>query len=150
MPWQFADLDALGLTAAQCDDAVQWVDAAATAPPVAGRGDRRLPDRDRALLRSSRPVWRPPGACWAAAGTALAWPVYRWVARNRHRMPGGTAACALPHAPLVIASPGVAERLIGEPAVRRGHRGVATRPGGRVSSGRKLAIATMVRQRTRS
>lgn len=29
--------------------------------------------------------------------TALANPVYRWVAANRHRLPGGTASCALPH-----------------------------------------------------
>ncbi|MEU6895876.1 DUF393 domain-containing protein [Streptomyces sp. NPDC046557] len=25
--------------------------------------------------------------------------VYRWVARNRHRMPAGTAACAIPRTP---------------------------------------------------
>ncbi|MYW07733.1 DUF393 domain-containing protein [Streptomyces sp. SID2563] len=33
---------------------------------------------------------RIPPTSWLAAG------VYRVIARNRHRMPGGTAACALP------------------------------------------------------
>jgi len=27
-----------------------------------------------------------------------AWPMYRWIARNRHRLPGGTATCSLPQA----------------------------------------------------
>ena len=46
---------------------------------------------------SGRLLWRPAGAVLGLRPiTALAWPVYRWVARNRHRMPGGTAACALP------------------------------------------------------
>ena len=52
------------------------------------------------LLRSS------PSAGWRAVGVLLglrltllvAWPVYRWIARNRHRMPGGTATCSLPAA----------------------------------------------------
>ncbi|MFF4648760.1 thiol-disulfide oxidoreductase DCC family protein [Streptomyces sp. NPDC001380] len=49
------------------------------------------------LLMRAGGVWIVPGALvtlppvrWAAAG------VYRLVARHRHRMPGGTAACALP------------------------------------------------------
>ena len=54
----------------------------------------------RALLTSGaagRVLWRPAGRVLGLRPvTALAWPVYRWVARNRHRMPGGTAACALP------------------------------------------------------
>lgn len=91
VPWQFADLRELGLTQAQCEEAVQWV--ASGQPPVAG------PDAIGALLRSSRLRWRLVG--WPLRLPpirALAWPVYRWVARNRHRMPGGTAACVLPHA----------------------------------------------------
>ncbi|WP_377268279.1 thiol-disulfide oxidoreductase DCC family protein [Peterkaempfera sp. SMS 1(5)a] len=35
-------------------------------------------------------VMVPPPVRWIAAG------VYRLIARNRHRMPGGTPACALP------------------------------------------------------
>ncbi|RKT18887.1 putative DCC family thiol-disulfide oxidoreductase YuxK [Streptomyces sp. 1114.5] len=53
----------------------------------------------RLLMRS--------GGAWAYLGAVLtAAPVrpvaalaYRWVARNRHRLPGGTAACALPNRP---------------------------------------------------
>lgn len=92
LPWQFADLDALGLTADECEGAVQWV-----AP------GRRLtaagPDAIAALLATSRPVWRVAGGVLRLRPVrALAWPAYRWVARNRHRMPGGTAACSLPQA----------------------------------------------------
>jgi predicted DCC family thiol-disulfide oxidoreductase YuxK len=89
VPWQFADLDALGLTRQQCELAVQWVDG--RGPAAAG------PDAIARLLCASRPYWRLAG--WALRlppVRALAWPVYRWVARNRHRMPGGTAACAVP------------------------------------------------------
>jgi predicted DCC family thiol-disulfide oxidoreductase YuxK len=88
--WQFADLDRLGLTEAECLDAVQFVGGTRhTAGPVA------IAD----LLRTAtgvtgRLLWRPAG--WLLGlrpVTALAWPGYRWVARNRHRLPGGTAAC---------------------------------------------------------
>lgn len=93
VPWQFADLDALGLTPAQCEEAVQWVDS--DGPASAG------PDAIGALLRSSGRWW------WRAAGIflrpapvrAVAWPAYRWIARNRHRLPGGTPACAVPRRP---------------------------------------------------
>jgi predicted DCC family thiol-disulfide oxidoreductase YuxK len=85
-PWQFADLAALGLTVEQCEWAVQWVDG--RSPAVAG------PEAIARLLRSSRPYWRLAGRVLDLPPVrALAWPVYRWVARNRHRMPGGTAAC---------------------------------------------------------
>ncbi|GAA4467765.1 hypothetical protein GCM10023170_080640 [Phytohabitans houttuyneae] len=90
VPWQFSDLDALGLTAAQCEEAVQWVDPR-TGVTAAG------PDAIALLLGSSRPWWRFAGAALRVRPVrALAWPAYRWVARNRHRMPGGTAACAVP------------------------------------------------------
>lgn len=89
VPWQFADLAGLGLTREQCELAVQWVDGAAA--PLAG------PEAIARLLRTSRAHWRAAG--WLldlAPVRALAWPAYRWVSRNRHRLPGGTAACALP------------------------------------------------------
>jgi predicted DCC family thiol-disulfide oxidoreductase YuxK len=91
LPWQFADLDALGLTAAECDEAVQWVGA----DGVRAAG----PDAIGHLLGTSSRVWRMAGAALRARPVrAAAWPTYRWVARNRHRMPGGTAACSLPQA----------------------------------------------------
>jgi predicted DCC family thiol-disulfide oxidoreductase YuxK len=91
LPWQFADLDALGLTAAECDEAVQWVGA----DGVRAAG----PDAIGHLLRTSSRISRMAGAALRARPVrAAAWPTYRWVARNRHRMPGGTAACSLPQA----------------------------------------------------
>jgi predicted DCC family thiol-disulfide oxidoreductase YuxK len=90
VPWQFANLDALGVGADDASEAVQWIEPGR--PVLAG------PAAISRLLRTSpRAAWRPLGALLALRPvTALAWPVYRWVARNRHRLPGGTAACALP------------------------------------------------------
>lgn len=90
-PWQFADLDALGVTQAQAEEAVLWV---ADGEPVAAG-----PEAISRLLIDGGSYWRPLG--WLLGlrpVTWLAWPIYRWVARNRHRLPGGTAACSLPQA----------------------------------------------------
>ncbi|WDZ86664.1 thiol-disulfide oxidoreductase DCC family protein [Micromonospora cathayae] len=89
VPWQFADLDALGLTVAECEEAVQWVGA---------DGSRAAgPDAIARLLGTSNAGWRAGGGLLRLPPVRVAaWPVYRWVARNRHRLPGGTAACALP------------------------------------------------------
>ncbi|TDB69838.1 thiol-disulfide oxidoreductase DCC family protein [Micromonospora sp. KC721] len=91
VPWQFADLDALGLTEAECEEAVQWVGA---------DGSRAAgPDAIARLLGDSGRVWRLAGAGLRLSPVRrAAWPAYRWVARNRHRLPGGTAACAVPSA----------------------------------------------------
>ncbi|MEV5819163.1 DCC1-like thiol-disulfide oxidoreductase family protein [Micromonospora harpali] len=91
LPWQFADLDALGLTEAECTEAVQWVGV---------DGSRAAgPDAIARLLGDSGPLWRVAGAGLRfPPARAAAWPAYRWVARNRHRLPGGTAACAVPSA----------------------------------------------------
>lgn len=89
--WQHADLPALRLTREQCERELQWV-----------RPDGRVDGGAQAvaqLLLTSGGLWLllgllvrlPPGR-WAAAG------VYRLVAANRHRLPGGTPACALPPA----------------------------------------------------
>ena len=90
-PWQFADLDALGVRQADAEEAVIWVtpDGATAAGP----------DAIARLLVDAGSVWRPVGWVLGAVPVRwLAWPVYRLVARNRHRMPGGTAACSLPQA----------------------------------------------------
>jgi predicted DCC family thiol-disulfide oxidoreductase YuxK len=100
VPWQRADLAALGLTAGECQEAVQWAD---------GRGGTAAgPDAFAGLFLSARSRW------WRAAGRvlrlrpvrALAWPAYRWVARHRDRLPGGTAACAMPPSGAAGPAPG--------------------------------------------
>jgi predicted DCC family thiol-disulfide oxidoreductase YuxK len=91
VPWQFADLSALGLTPAECEDAVQWIepDGVRTAGP----------DAIARLLGSSRLGWRLAAKVLGLPPVrAAAWPAYRWVARNRHRLPGGTPACSRPQA----------------------------------------------------
>ncbi|GAA3393229.1 hypothetical protein GCM10020369_57970 [Cryptosporangium minutisporangium] len=88
--WQHSDLDALGLTVDEAETAVQW---------ISSRRRAAGPDAIAELLVDAGSFWRPAG--WVLRlppVRALAWPVYRWVARNRHRLPGGTAACALPQA----------------------------------------------------
>jgi predicted DCC family thiol-disulfide oxidoreductase YuxK len=89
VPWQFTDLDALGLTRAEAVEAVQWIEPGAR--PLAG------PAGIAALLKSSNVFWKPVGWLLALRPiTAAMWPLYRWIARNRHRLPGGTPACAVP------------------------------------------------------
>jgi predicted DCC family thiol-disulfide oxidoreductase YuxK len=87
-PWQRTDLASLGVDRAQAEAAVLWV----------GRDGHVSagPDAVAALLHDAGGKWRPVDAALAMkAARRVAWPVYRWVARNRHRFPGGTPACAV-------------------------------------------------------
>nr|BFD90068.1 hypothetical protein KitaXyl93_14280 [Kitasatospora sp. Xyl93] len=97
VPFQFADLaglDALAggrgeVSAGRAEREVLWV-----TPTGRVYGGAQAVAR---LLMRSGGVWAYLGAVLTAAPVRpLAGLVYRWVARNRHRMPGGTAACALP------------------------------------------------------
>jgi predicted DCC family thiol-disulfide oxidoreductase YuxK len=94
VPWQEIDLEAHGLTHAQVTSAVQWLGPRSTRGGVPS-GAAAV---GRVLLRSRWP-WRPFGALllvppfsWIGAG------LYRLIAANRHRLPGGTPACAVPQA----------------------------------------------------
>ena len=87
-PWQHLDLDALGLTPAECDEAVRWV----SADGIRDAGHVAV----ARALRASRWWVRPVGAVLLVPGiSALAARAYAWVAANRHRLPGGTPACSL-------------------------------------------------------
>jgi predicted DCC family thiol-disulfide oxidoreductase YuxK len=81
------DVTAYGLTDAECAQALQFVAA-----------DGRVHSAQNAvsgLLLVSGRIWRPAGHLLRLPGVnALAGLGYRWVARNRYRLPGGTAACA--------------------------------------------------------
>ncbi|WP_343238342.1 DUF393 domain-containing protein [Streptomyces sp. SID13031] len=88
-PWQFTDLPAYGTTAERAQYEVLWVDQAGTIHGGAQAFAR--------WLIHSGSLWRPLGVMitlppirWVAAG------VYRLIANNREKMPGGTPACALP------------------------------------------------------
>lgn len=89
--WQFSDLDALGVQQRDAEEAVQWIgsDGSHVAGPLA----------ISRLLRTAGPLWMPVSVVLGAQPIRrLAWLVYRWFARNRHRLPGGTAACSLSQA----------------------------------------------------
>lgn len=90
IPWQWADLDALGVTQDQAEAAVLWIESDYL---------KAGPDAIAVLLRRAQWYWKPFGWVLSLKPVSwLAWPVYRLVARNRHRLPGGTAACSLPQA----------------------------------------------------
>jgi predicted DCC family thiol-disulfide oxidoreductase YuxK len=91
VPYQRADMAALGLTAAECAEAVQWVaDDGSRARGHAAIGR---------LLQTGGPAWRIVGTALLVPPVSwLAALVYRLVAANRMRLPGGTPACALPPA----------------------------------------------------
>ena len=86
--WQFADLAALGVTAEQATDAVQWIEADGSV--------RSGHEAIAAMLCRAGRIWRIAGGVLLLPG--ISWPaarVYRLVAANRHRLPGGTPACKL-------------------------------------------------------
>ncbi|MSY08310.1 MAG: DUF393 domain-containing protein, partial [Actinobacteria bacterium] len=83
-PWQSLDLAALNLTSAQCETAVQWVDAQGAISSANIAISR--------LLVSAGSGWRILGFVLMLPGIRqVSAVVYRWVAKNRDRMPGGTA-----------------------------------------------------------
>jgi predicted DCC family thiol-disulfide oxidoreductase YuxK len=86
--FQFADLDAFGVTAERARTEVLWIDR-----------DGGVSGGAAAVARGLRAAGRP----WSLLGVVLTVPpvswlapfVYRLVAANRYRLPGGTAACRL-------------------------------------------------------
>ncbi|MGW0607863.1 thiol-disulfide oxidoreductase DCC family protein [Streptomyces sp. NPDC002640] len=89
VPWQRADLAALGVSGDRARREALWVTPEGT---VHGGAE--------AVAR----ILRSAGGGWALCGAAMARPPLSWVARaayrvvaaNRRRLPGGTPACALP------------------------------------------------------
>ena len=93
-PWQFADLDALGVSPDDAEAAVQWIDPRPDRP-VRAAG----PAAVARLLVDAGSYWRTLG--WLLDRRPVRWiagPTYGLIARNRHRLPGGTVACRLPQA----------------------------------------------------
>lgn len=86
-PYQRSDLAALGLKLTDCEQAVQYVSA------------RGIQSGHLAIAQG----FIDSKTIWSMAGYVLKWPVvtsvafvvYHWVAKNRHRLPGGTPECAI-------------------------------------------------------
>lgn len=88
VPWQYADLVALGLGSHDCAETVQWV-----------QGSTRVvgPDAVAAYLGTGTSRWRKAGRMLTAPGARqVAWPLYRFVSHHRTHLPGGTPASQLP------------------------------------------------------
>ncbi|WP_062215419.1 thiol-disulfide oxidoreductase DCC family protein [Streptomyces sp. NBRC 109706] len=86
--WQFADLDALGTDAERARHEVLWV----TPTGRVYGGSRAVA---KALLSAGR-WWAPLGALLTLPPISwLAHGIYRAIATNRHRLPGGTPTCAV-------------------------------------------------------
>lgn len=99
VPWQFTDLATLGTTSERTQREVLWV----------------TPDGEIAGGAAAFGHWlRFRGGPYGVVGRAMDLPgvrrlaaaVYRLIAQNRDRMPGGSPACALPPAGFDPAQPG--------------------------------------------
>jgi predicted DCC family thiol-disulfide oxidoreductase YuxK len=100
VPYQRADLGALALTEAECHARLQWVGDPTEPATTRESGARAV----GALLRQGgRSRGGAAGAAWRAVGVLPSVPpfswvasgVYRLVAANRHRLPGGTPTCRM-------------------------------------------------------
>ena len=99
VPWQFTDVTELGTTTERARREVLWV----------------TPEGEVSGGAAAVACWlRFRGGPYALAGRAMDAPairtlaaaVYRLIAQNRHRMPGGSPACALPPPGFDPAKPG--------------------------------------------
>ena len=93
-PYQFTKLEDYGLTLEQCETALQYV--AIDGKISAGH------EAYRQMLKGLGGGWKVLGMLMRTPGYyAIANTVYRWVAKNRHRMPGGTPTCSIENRPRV-------------------------------------------------
>lgn len=88
-PWQFADLQNLGLTEAKASKEVQLVVGSQTYGGYQCFAKILRMQKNQLLVVLGWLMICPPINLLSAAGYAL-------VAKNRHKLPGGTPACKLP------------------------------------------------------
>lgn len=97
VPWQHADLAALGLTSAPPSEPITWV---ADGRHVAGT------EALAAYLSTSRTAWRGAAKVLTAPGSRqLAAPLYRFLSEHRVHLPGGLPATQRPR--LAVTVPGL-------------------------------------------
>jgi predicted DCC family thiol-disulfide oxidoreductase YuxK len=99
VPWQFTDLAALGTTAERTQREALWISPDGTIDGGAAAFAEWLKFRGGAYGIVGRVLDLPVIRALAAA-------VYGVIAKNRHRMPGGSPACALPPPGFDPAQPG--------------------------------------------
>lgn len=88
-PWQWIDLDEHGLTP---EDVAEYAWVLTPSHHYAGHLalSALLRMQPQFALRFAGHLLATPPISWVAALG------YRWIAANRHRLPGGTPACAMP------------------------------------------------------
>lgn len=99
LPWQFTDLAALGTTAQRAQREALWLGTDGSIYGGAAAFAEWLKFRGAGYAAVGQLLNLPLARTLAAA-------VYRVIARNRHRMPGGSPACALPPPGFDPAQPG--------------------------------------------
>ncbi len=85
---QKADLKVLGLTTEQCNQALQWVNS-----------EGKIRSGSRAVSE----LLKTANGAWPVLGVLIDLPIirvfssaiYKFIAKNRQHLPGGTTACAL-------------------------------------------------------
>lgn len=87
--YQHTDLAPLGVTAAQAQEKLQWVADDGTVSSGHAAVGRLLVNAGGLWSLPGRIVLVPPFSWLGAVG-------YRLIAKNRHRLPGGTPACGFP------------------------------------------------------
>ncbi|MFD7897138.1 thiol-disulfide oxidoreductase DCC family protein [Streptomyces sp. NPDC059743] len=88
-PWQFTDLASLGTTRQRAEYELLWITSAGSVHGGAQAVAKLLLNAGKGWAWLGGMLTLPPFR-WIAHG------VYRLIANNRERMPGGTPACALP------------------------------------------------------
>lgn len=87
LPYQLQNLEKFGVTASACEQAVQFVSV-----DKISSGHIAIAD----ALLASRSLWWLAGVLIKLpVVTSLAYLIYEWVSKNRHRLPGGTPACQI-------------------------------------------------------
>src|SRR3954451_18619690 len=89
VPWQFTDLAALGTTAERAQREALWIATDGTIYGGAAAFAEGLKFRGGVYAAAGH-IMNLPGV------QGLAATVYRLIAKNRHRVPGGSPACAIP------------------------------------------------------
>ncbi|MEM9200119.1 MAG: DCC1-like thiol-disulfide oxidoreductase family protein [Actinomycetota bacterium] len=85
-PWQILDIETYGLSEDDVTTAAYWVDD----DGMTHRGHLGI---GRSLIAAGG-VWQVPGQLIVRPPVSwLAKPIYGWIAKNRHKMPGATDAC---------------------------------------------------------